>query len=169
MNFFSPPELIVEKSSVWFSKKDNWYRCVTMGASCSANFALTWVIDGLYYKFSYSHESAPLYSANPRSKSFKTWRYNLTLSAHYEKDAEAIWQESIPIEIIRVKKAPAAKKSKTTITAPAKSSSKIELIPQANAAGIIESDSSDKSIVFILFMSVVLNIFLLRKKPTNNV
>ncbi len=41
MSFFAPPELVVEKASDGFTKKDNGYVCVTTGASCSFNFALT--------------------------------------------------------------------------------------------------------------------------------
>jgi hypothetical protein len=41
MSFFAPPELVVEKASTGFSKRGDGYRCVTTGASCSVNFALT--------------------------------------------------------------------------------------------------------------------------------
>jgi hypothetical protein len=41
INFFSPPELIAEKSSDGFSKSGDGYRCITTSASCSVNFALT--------------------------------------------------------------------------------------------------------------------------------
>lgn len=171
MNFFSPPELIIEKSSLGLSRIGNGYRCVSNSASCSVNFGLTWAIDGIYYRFSYSHDVAPLWSTNPRSKSFQTGKYTLKLSAHYEKDGEPIWQETIPIEIIRVKKAKTTKTSlsKTKTTSVEKSPSAIDIIPTAYADDGT-TESSDSGLVFsLLFFSLLLNWFFLTRRKGNNV
>jgi len=165
MSFFSPPELVVEKSSDGFSKKGYWYRCVTTSASCSVNFALTWITTWVYYQFSYAHEHEPFWSTNPRSKSFKAWKYILVLSAHYEKGMESIWQQSIPIEIMRVKKAKTVKTSTKKVSQEKAASSKnINMIPTAYADDGTPAGNESTVTLSILFLSILLNVFFLRRK-----
>jgi hypothetical protein len=171
MSFFAPPELVVEKASDGFTKKDNGYVCVTTGASCSFNFALTWTTSWVYYRFSYAHEPSPLYTANPRSKSFQAGKYVLIVSAHYEKDAEPIWQQPFPIEIIRVKKPKATKTTtqNTKTASVAKSSNTLEVIPTAYADDGSSWGSSSGLILSFLFFSLLLNSFFLTRRKSNNV
>lgn len=169
MNFFSPPELIVEKSSDGFSKKDNWYRCVTTSASCSVNFSLTWVTQWVYYSFSYSHDPTSLWSSNPRSKVFQPGEYILKISAHYEKEGIPIWQQSIPIEIIRIKKKKTVKKTTSKVLSTQKPSTNLEIIPSAYADNNAWWSTDSTWILSTLFFSLILNVFFLRKRFSNNV
>ncbi len=68
----------------------------------------------------------------------------LTVSAHYEKDAEPIWQQSISIEIVKVKKAK-TKKATAIAKAPTQKSQKsLDIIPIAYADdGMSGGDNSN--------------------------
>lgn len=169
VQFFSPPELTVEKSSVPLSLKNGGYQCVTTAATCSINFALSWALSGIQYKIWYDSDMDPTWTTNPRSKAFVSWKHTLTLTAHYTREGAAIWQQVIPIEVIRVKKAAVAKKITTKTPAKATVSSKMEIIPTTYAADGSTTESRWDSIIYVLFLSVLLNVFFLRRRYTKTV
>jgi hypothetical protein len=90
----------------------------------------------------------------------------LTISAHYEKDAEPVWQQSIPIEIIRVKKVKTIKAStkKASQEKTTSSSKNIDIIPTAYAEDGTGADGESTLTLSILFLSILLNVFFLRRK-----
>ena len=71
IQLFSPPELVVEKSSVPLDIQDGGYRCVTTAATCNINFSLTGTLSGLQYKIWYDSDMDPTWTSNPRSRAFK--------------------------------------------------------------------------------------------------
>ncbi len=171
---FSPPSIIIDNPSDAIVPIEWWYRCVSTAKTCSINFSLADTVNDVEYRWNYAHEQAEFITTNPRSRAFSPWRYRLSISAYSTWGTDPIWTGEYTIESIQHKKSKAKKQATKTNSSKKTSSEKItdtaspqkviELIPSAYADGEWTETSVDRSILFVLFVSIFINIFFFRRR-----